>query len=326
MVPLIYSPHYNISAYGLEYLHPFDSVKYRRIHDWLIGQGIRSDQDFVKPPSITQEELLRLHTPEYLESLKSSSVLKDILEVWIVSFLPNSFVDCHVLEPMRVATGGTLLAGRLAREQGFAINLGGGFHHAGPDKGGGFCIYADVPVALANLHAERPFRSMLTIDADAHQGNGCADSTRAWPWAHIVDFFESALYPYPKVSEDWPVPLISATRGDEYLDILKSLLPKALDRYQPEFVVYNAGSDVLATDPLTSLNLTVEEMVDRDLYVVSEVRERGIPLMMVLSGGYGPESWKAHARSIEALTTRFDPSAETRRPRDKETRSPCTAA
>src|SRR5437660_11722120 len=122
MVPLIYSPHYNITAYGLEYLHPFDSVKYRRIHDWLIEQGVRNEQDFTEPAPCTEEELLRLHTPEYLESLKSSAVLKEILEVWVVSFLPNGFVDGHVLDPMRWAAGGTLLAGRLARAQGLAIN------------------------------------------------------------------------------------------------------------------------------------------------------------------------------------------------------------
>lgn len=311
MVPLVYSPHYNITAYGLEYLHPFDSVKYRRIHDWLIAQGLRRPEDFVEPAPSTPEELLRLHTREYLESLKSSSVLKDILEVWIVSLLPNGFVDSHVLEPMRWATGGTIHACRTAREHGLAINMGGGFHHASRDQGGGFCIYADVPVALANLHEENPFRSVLVVDADVHQGNGCAASTRAWPWAHLLDFYEDALFPHPKEQEEFPVPLPSRLSGQIYLDILRTQLARALDRFDPEFVVYNAGSDVLGTDPLASLLLTVDQMIDRDLHVVSTVRERGIPLAMVLSGGYGPDSWEAHARSIEALATRFDGEKET---------------
>jgi histone deacetylase 11 len=98
-------------------------------------------------------------------------------------------------------------------------------------------------------------------------------------------------------------------------------LPKALDRFTPDFVVYNAGSDVLASDPLGSFQLTIDEMIDRDLYVVSEVRARGIPLAMVLSGGYGPQSWQAHARSIEAIATRFDQrqgDRETTRQGDKE--------
>jgi histone deacetylase 11 len=241
-----------------------------------------------------------------LESLHKSSVLKEILEVWVISLLPNGFVDGHVLEPMRWASGGTIRACRLAREQGLALNIGGGFHHASRDRGGGFCIYADTPVALANLHAEKPFRSVLIVDTDAHQGNGNADALRPWPWAHILDFFEDAIFPQPKAQEECPVPLASNLCGAEYLRILHDCLPAALDRFAPELVVYNAGSDVLASDPLTSLRLTVEEMVERDLYVVTQVRNRNIPLAMVLSGGYGPHSWEAHARSIEALTTRFD--------------------
>ncbi len=90
------------------------------------------------------------------------------------------------------------------------------------------------------------------------------------------------------------------------LDALREHLPRALDCYRPSLVVYNAGSDVLWSDPLSHLFLTSEEMTDRDLYVVTEVRERGVPLAMVLSGGYGPASWEAHARSLEGILTRFD--------------------
>lgn len=305
MIPLVYSPHYNISAYGLERLHPFDAAKYGRIHDWLIAQGIRRKEDFIEPRPASREELLRLHTAEYLDSLNKKSTLKEILEIWVISLLPVSFIDAHVLEPMRWATGGTIEACRQARRHGLAINLGGGFHHAGRDKGGGFCVYADTPVALANLHHDEPVRCALIIDTDAHQGNGNADAVRSWPWVHVVDFFENELFP-PKVVEDWSVPLPSKLCGEEYLRILHETLPAALDRFDPDFVVYNAGSDVLATDPLTSMCLSVNDMIDRDLYVVGQVRGRHIPLAMVLSGGYGPHSWQAHARSIEALATRFD--------------------
>ena len=90
------------------------------------------------------------------------------------------------------------------------------------------------------------------------------------------------------------------------MDALREHLPRALDRFRPDFVVYNAGSDVLWSDPLSALFLTAEEMADRDLYVITEVRERGVPMAMVLSGGYGPASWEAHARSIEGILARFD--------------------
>jgi len=223
-----------------------------------------------------------------------------------VRHVPAWLVGWRVLRPMRWATGGTVLACRLALERGLAINLGGGFHHAGPNRGGGFCAYADVPLALTVLHQEGRLRSALVVDTDAHQGNGTADAIRPWDWAHLLDFFEDDLFPWPKAEEDMPVPLPPRTHGAEYRDVLHENLAAALDRFRPDLVVYNAGSDVLGCDPLSRLSLTADDMAERDLYVVTEVRERGVGLAMVLSGGYGPASWVAHARSIENILVRFD--------------------
>jgi len=175
-----------------------------------------------------------------------------------------------------------------------------------PEGGGGFCAYADVPLALLRLKEEGRLGSALVVDTDAHQGDGTADAIRWWPWVHLLDFFEQDLFPWPKADEDVPVPLPPGTNGAEYLDALREHLPAALDCFRPDLVVYNAGSDVLWSDPLSRLFLTAEEMAERDLYVVSEVRQRGVPVAMVLSGGYGRASWKAHARSIEGILVRFD--------------------
>jgi histone deacetylase 11 len=306
MVPLIYSPAYNITAFGLERLHPFDSRKYRRIRDWLIRQGLRRSRDFVASRPATHTDLLRVHTPEYLRSLRDRRVLARILEVPVIRYLPAWLTAWRVLRPMRWATGGTLLACRLALEKGLAINLAGGYHHAARDRGGGFCAYADVPFALLILKEEKLLQTALVVDTDAHQGDGTADTIRPWPWAHILDLFEQDIFPWPKVDEDMPVPLPPRMNGAEYLDALREHLPRALDRYGPDLIVYNAGSDVLWSDPLSALFLTAEEMAERDLYVITEVRERGVPLAMVLSGGYGPASWEAHARSIEGVLARFD--------------------
>jgi histone deacetylase 11 len=309
MIPIVYSPHYNITAFGLERLHPFDSRKYRRIHDWLIQQGLRRPEDFVAPEPCPRTDLLRVHTDRYLRSLGWSTVLVRILAVWPVLFLPGWFTNWRVLRPMRYAVGGTLLACRLALERGQAINLGGGFHHAGPDRGDGFCVYADTAVALRTLHDEGRITSALVVDTDAHQGNGTADALRPWPWAHMLDFYQEDLFPAPKVQEDISVPLPAGIGGADYLKALHRYLPAALDHYRPGLVVYNAGSDVLATDPLTGMRLTPEEMAERDLYVTTETRSRGVPLAMVLSGGYGPVSWEAHARSIRGILARFDGKA-----------------
>jgi histone deacetylase 11 len=306
MVPLVYSPRYNITAFGLERLHPFDSRKYRRIHDWLIRQGLRLAGDFVTPRPCTHAELLRIHTSEYLRSLRDRRILAEILEVPVLRFLPGWLIDWRVLRPMRWATGGTLLACRLALEKGLAINLGGGYHHASGNRGGGFCAYADVPLALLTLRQEGRLGSALVVDTDAHQGDGTADALRPSPWVHVLDFFEFDLFPWPKAVEDVAVPLPPRTNGAEYLDALHEHLPAALDRFRPDLVVYNAGSDVLWSDPLSHLMLTAEEMAERDLLVATAARERGLPLAMVLSGGYGPASWEAHARAIEGILARFD--------------------
>src|SRR5581483_4737099 len=168
MVPLVYHRKYNITAFGLERLHPFDSVKYGRIHDWLIRQGLRKHGDFVHPSPVTDRELLRVHTPDYLRSVRARRVLARILEVPIVGRLPGCLTAWRVLKPMRWATGGTLLACRLALEKGLSINLGGGFHHAGGDYGGGFCVFADLPLAMRTLKDEGLISSALVVDTDAH--------------------------------------------------------------------------------------------------------------------------------------------------------------
>jgi histone deacetylase 11 len=307
MVPLVYHPGYNITACGLERLHPFDSVKYRRIHDELIRQGLRRPGDFHRPAPLSRGELALVHEPAYLRSLWRGGELARILEVPPLALLPAVFTRWRVLRPMRLAAGGTVLACRLAVEHGLAINLGGGFHHASGRHGHGFCIYADVPTALAVLHREGKVRRALVVDTDAHQGDGSADAVRAWGWVHILDFFDENVFPFPKVAEDVPVPLPAGTGGDAYLAAVEDRLRPALERFKPDLVVYNAGSDVLGTDPLSLLMLTATEMAERDLAVLTAVRERGIAAAMVLSGGYGPLSWQAHAASIEDILTRFDP-------------------
>ncbi len=306
MVPLVYSPAYNITAFGLERLYPFDGCKYRRIHDWLVRQGLRRPGNFVVPPALTRDDLLAVHTPEFLASLRRRDVLGRAFEIPIVRRLPAWLVDWRVLRPMRRATAGTVLACRLALERGVAINLGGGYHHASGRRAGGFCVYADVPLALALLRREGKLGPALVVDTDAHQGDGTADAVRDWSDVRLLDFFEESIFPFPKVPEALAVPLPPWTRGPAYLDELRDRLPPALREPRPSLLVYNAGSDVLDGDPLTSLSLTPADLAERDLFVVTEARTAGVPVAMVLSGGYGPDSWQAHARSIEGILARFD--------------------
>jgi histone deacetylase 11 len=306
MIPIVYHPCYNVTAFGLERLHPFDSRKYRRIHDALIARGLRRSRDFARPNSVSRRELLELHTPNYLRSLRQPASLARILEVPVVGRLPGWLIDWRVLRPMRYATGGTILACRQALEHGVAINLGGGYHHAAAGWGGGFCVYADVPLAARILHDEGRVGKVLVVDLDAHQGNGTAAVFQDWPWATIFDLYERDIFPARKEPEDYPLPVRSGLTGAEYLGIIREALPVAVDSVRPDLLIYNAGSDPFAEDPLAGFRLMMGDLAERDLIVVTMARERGIPVAMVLSGGYSTVSWRIHTDGIEGVLTRFD--------------------
>ena len=144
------------------------------------------------------------------------------------------------------------------------------------------------------------------VDLDAHQGNGTAAVFRSWDWAFMFDAYQESLFPARKEAEDYPLPLPSGLTGGEYLDVIHEHLPAALDEARPDLIIYNAGSDPFADDPLAGLRLTMSDLAERDLLVVSLIRDRSIPVAMVLSGGYSAQSWRIHADAIEGILTRFD--------------------
>jgi histone deacetylase 11 len=149
-------------------------------------------------------------------------------------------------------------------------------------------------------------KRLLVVDLDAHQGNGTAAEFHRWDWAFIFDLYERDLFPARKEPEDYPLPVSSGLTGTEYLGILRDMLPKALGAVRPNLVIYNAGTDPFVGDPLAGFRLSRSDLAERDLQVVSSVRERDIPVAMVLSGGYTAESWSIHADAIEGILARFD--------------------
>ena len=307
LVPLIYSKNYNIGAFCLEKLHPFDSRKYEKIYEEIKNCGFREHGQFVRPKAMSEKELLIVHTQRYLKSLHNSHELAKILEVGPAMMLPSVLLDWKILKPMRIAAGGTLLACRAALTNGIAINLGGGYHHASSDQGGGFCVYSDVPIAIKTLQREGLIKTALIVDTDAHQGNGFAMvASESDSKICVLDFFDESIYPYPKVSEDWSVPFPENTSGRAYLKTLAATLPQAVEKYKPDLIVYNAGSDVLESDPLSSFTLSPKDMNRRDLHVVEYARSEKIPVAMVLAGGYSKESALAHASSIKKIIQKFD--------------------
>lgn len=306
-VPLIYSASYNIAFLGLEKLHPFDSSKWGRIKDLLVKNGVLHHKQIVEPNAATEEDLLVVHTQEYLRSLKWSAKVAYIIEVPPVAVLPNFIVQRKVLQPFRKQVGGTVLAAKLAMERGWAINLGGGFHHCSATKGGGFCAYADITLCLQFAFCELSISRAMIIDLDAHQGNGHERDFAGDKRVYILDVYNYEIYPGDSQAKKWinqRVELPSGTTTDLYLQRLQKELEVAQSAFQPQLIIYNAGTDILAGDPLGGMLVSPEGVKQRDEMVFRFAKEQNISIVMLTSGGYMKTSAGAIAESIINLSTK----------------------
>lgn len=310
---LVFSPHYDISLFGIERLHPFDSRKYGRawrVIQKQLGRNLDRFQVAVPRP-VARDDLLTIHSPAYLSKLRRSSYLAQALEVPPAAFVPAWLLNWRILRPMRWAVMGSLVAARAALESGVAVNLSGGYHHAKPDRGEGFCIYSDIAFLVSELRtAGRLHESdrIAYIDLDAHQGNGVCHQFMNDSRVFLFDMYNADIYPqYDREARqrvDCNLPLPHGCPGIEYLRILRTCLPGFLDSIMKSgrtaLAIYNAGTDVFAGDALGGLSLSPEQILERDLLVHEELRGREIPSVMLLSGGYSRQSYQLVAATISA--------------------------
>ncbi|XP_026573679.1 histone deacetylase 11 [Pseudonaja textilis] len=300
--PIVYSPDYNISFLGLEKLHPFDAGKWGKIIHFLKEAKLITDDLIVQAQEATEEDLLVVHTRHYLNRLKWSFVVATITEIPPVLFMPNFLVQRKVLRPLRTQTGGTIMAGKLAIERGWAINIGGGFHHCSSDRGGGFCAYADITLTIRFLFERVEGVSRATIiDLDAHQGNGHERDFLEDRRVYIMDVYNRYIYPGDglakraikrRVELDW------GTEDTEYLQKVKTHVEGALNEMRPDIIIYNAGTDILDGDPLGGLAISPEGIIERDEIVFRAARKHRIPILMVTSGGYQKRTARIIADSL----------------------------
>lgn len=313
-LPIVYSEEYDMSLLGIEELHPFDTKKYGKVYKALIAQaGVRPDQ-FHVPEPVSDADLLLVHSSEYLTSLLDSEVIAAVAEMPALGMLPVSLLRANLLKPMKFGTGGTILGAELAMRCGWAINLSGGYHHAKAEKGEGFCYYADIPIAVWKLWQERPQLKVLIVDLDAHQGNGHESIFGADERVDIFDIYNGEVYPQDEAARefiDYDFPLDDYVEDEAYLALLMKELPKAIEESAPGLIIYNAGTDVFELDPLGGLGITDEGIVERDEFVFQSASVKGIPVLMVLSGGYAPESAGIIGRSVRNL---FRQTCQTARP------------
>ncbi len=272
MIPFIYSDQYVVDIGN----HVFPVEKYRLIRDRL--KKIYPELAILEPSLPSEEDLLRIHTPTYLDDLRSLRWTEGTLR----SELPitQEIVNAYIL-----GAGGTILTCEMAFEKGIALHIGGGFHHAFSDHAEGFCYINDVAVGIYRMQKMNRIKRAVVIDCDLHQGNGTAKIFSRDPTVFTFSIHQENLYPM-KEESDLDISLPDFTGDEVYLEHLRGVIPGILDRHRPDFVIYLAGADPYEKDQLGSLRLTQEGLRLRDEFVLKECRERGIPVGITLAGGY----------------------------------------
>jgi acetoin utilization deacetylase AcuC-like enzyme len=294
--------------------HVFPAEKYRRVHARLLETGVAEESDFLTPEPAAHQDILLVHTPEYVDKLINGTLSRTEemqMEVPYSKGLVNAFW---------LAAGGSILAAQQALDDGIGFNIGGGFHHAFPDHGEGFCMIHDVAVAIRRLQRDNRIHRAMTVDCDVHHGNGTAAifagtrvpadplpsrsaSTLGQPQirkAHAGDVFTISLhqhnnYPAHKPLSSIDVDLPDGIGDDDYLAWLDNSLSSGLRQFQPDLICYIAGADPYREDQLGGLKLSLEGLKRRDELVFRVAKAKNIPVMVSYAGGY--------ARNVEDTVT-----------------------
>jgi len=332
---LVYSDDYYLPIGS----HVFPAEKYQRIHERLLESGVADAKDFVSPQPASDEDILLVHTPQYVHKLKTGTLsAREELEMEI-PYSPE------LVRAFWLAAGGSILAADYALNDRVAFNIGGGFHHAFPDHGEGFCMIHDVAVAIRRLQRDDQIRTAMTVDCDVHQGNGTAaifagTRTESVPLpsashstlspsaaaktgapqgkmrgAHAGDVFTISLhqhnnYPMFKPPSSIDVDLPDGTGDADYLAWLDNALSSGLRQFEPDLLCYVAGADPYREDKLGGLDLTIEGLKKRDELVFRVARARDIPVMVTYAGGYArnvEDTVTIHSNTVIAAKEVFSP-------------------
>jgi len=264
--------------------HRFPMSKYQRLHERVGALAPVLGIELLEPRAATDEELLRVHAPHYVHAMRDGSVDQALMRR--IGF-PWS---AAMVERSRRSSGGTMMALEAALSgEGVAVNLAGGTHHAGFERGGGYCVFNDAVVAARHVQARGLARRLLVVDLDVHQGNGtaelCADDASVFTFS----VHAGRNYPAVKPDSDLDVALPDGTGDDAYLEALAHHLPQAIGRAQADAVIYLAGADPFAGDRLGHLALSKDGLAERDRQVLDACRRHGLPLAVCMAGGYAPD-------------------------------------
>ncbi len=264
--------------------HRFPMAKYQLLHQQIQLEGLLEESDFLVPQPIDLQHVLRVHTADYVDRLIGLQCTPR--EQRVSGFEHNK----ELIERELVIMEGTRLCAEKVSEQGgIALNIAGGTHHAYTDRGEGFCLLNDQAIAAQWLLDSGRAKRILIVDLDVHQGNGTAEIFSRQPQVFTFSMHGSANYPLKKEESDLDIHLPTGMEDQTYLEILKRELSSVLQRFEPDFVFYQCGVDVLETDQLGKLSLSVQGVRERDYTVLKTFRDSQIPVVCSMGGGYSKE-------------------------------------
>ena len=272
----IYSDQYDLNLGS----HIFPSVKYRLVKEQLLRERIIRPEDVLEPEPASDDDVALVHHRDYIRKLKQGKLSE--IEIMRMEIPYSS----QLVRAVWLSAGGSILAGRVALEEKIAANLCGGFHHAYPDHGEGFCVLHDVAIGIRRLQKEKAIERALVVDCDVHQGNGTAAIFAGDPTVFTLSIHQENNYPYPKPPSSLDVNLPDGVGDDEYLAALEKSLTQAFAQFPPDLLFYVAGADPYKEDQLGGLALTLEGLRARDTMVLGQSQERGVPAAITLAGGY----------------------------------------
>ena len=273
---VVYSAQYDLNLGN----HVFPSIKYRLIKEKLLRDQIVTPEEIVEPRAAAEDDIALVHSRDYIHKLQAGKLT--YLEILRLE-IPYS---PELVRAVWLAAGGSILAGRLALEDGIAANIGGGFHHAYPDHGEGFCVLNDFAIGIRRLQKDKAIERAMTVDCDVHHGNGTAAIFAGDSSVCTLSIHQVNNYPYPKPPSTLDINLRDGVEDAEYLDELEKGLDNALSGFQPDLIYYVAGADPYRDDQLGGLKLSIAGLEKRDRLVYSKARAKNIPVAVTLAGGY----------------------------------------
>ncbi len=282
--------------------HVFPMDKFPRSRQWLIDQGVVPIERIVDPGLVSDRDLLRVHTRDYVESIRTGQF--NDLTACKLGLPPSEALSLR----SHCAVAGTMAAARAALADGIACNLAGGTHHAFADSGQGFCVFNDVAVAIRALRHDEPYLHSFVLDLDAHQGNGTHAIFANDPLTFTYSLHVGRNYPSAKVPGDLDVPLTRWASAEEYFDRLEVTAADAIERFEPDIVFYIAGVDPHREDRFGQMRLSTGDLRRRDAYAIGLCRDWGIPVVVLYGGGYHRDremTARLHAQTIEIAVERW---------------------